>query len=369
MQVSDIQKEAPNKTKRLGRGLDSLFGDHGSSSLMETPSEKPKAQAQTPGQNRQESSAKIAPPSGAATATTTTAPGPNQGLGATAAPSMTIIATPAAAPQIPAESRVWKVGIDKLKPSPFQPRSHFEKEKLEELAQSIRNSGIIQPIVARKSGPNGYEIIAGERRWRAAQLAGLHEVPVVLKELGDRETLELAIIENIQREDLNPMEEAEAYQRLGHEFSLTQQQVAEKVGRERASVANAIRLLQLPYAIREMIAKKELSVGHAKVLLSVPDATTQNKLAQQVLKEGLTVRKLEKLLKNDETAETKSANPTVQESVTKRLVGGMAEELQKLLGTKVTIDYNEGKGRLAIHFYEDEQLTSVVDRIRAGCQK
>lgn len=324
--MSDINHDSHNKNKRLGRGLGSLLGGP---SMAESGLEKPTLRPNLS-------------PSGA------TAAGP-------------------AAAQVPVDSRIWKVGIDKLKPSPYQPRSHFEKEKLEELAQSIKSSGIIQPIVVRKSGPNGYEIIAGERRWRAAQLAGLHEVPVVVKELGDRETLELAIIENIQREDLNPIEEAEGYQRLASEFTLTQQQVAEKVGRDRATVANAIRLLQLPYEVREMISRKEISVGHAKVLLSVEGMGEQKRLAQAVLKDGITVRKLEKIVKKDETPQP-SRDP-IKEGVTHRLINGLSDELQKLLGTKVSIEYHEGKGKLAIQFYTDEQLTSVVDRIRVGCQK
>ncbi len=335
--MPDIINDSSNKKKALGRGIGSLLGGNSSSGLMGNSIEKP---AQRPAQ-----------------------PTPAAGASVASAPA------PAPQPQIPAEARIWKVGIDKLKPSPFQPRTQFEKEKLEELSESIKTSGIIQPIVVRKTGTAGFEIIAGERRWRAAQLAGLHEVPVILKDMGDRETLEMAIIENIQREDLNPMEEAEAYQRLAHEFELTQQQVAEKVGRERASVTNAIRLLQLPRDVRELIATKELSVGHAKVLLSLPESEEQSKWAQSVLKEGLTVRKLEKMLKKDQTEEPKSAADTAKESVTGRLIQGLSEELQKLLGTKVTIDYHEGKGRVAIQYYTDEQLTSVVDRIRVGCQK
>lgn len=348
--MPDIRNENNNKKKvsGLGRGLGSLLGENTNPGLnMDRP--------------------KPANPLGSPMASAL------QGLTVQPAGSSVKetpqVAPVQATPTVPPEARIWKVGVDKLRPSPFQPRNHFEKEKLEELSISIKNSGIIQPIVVRKSGPNGYEIIAGERRWRAAQLAGLHEVPVVLKELGDRETLELAIIENIQREDLNPMEEAEAYQRLGQEFQLTQQQVAEKVGRERATVANAIRLLQLPFAVREMIARKELSVGHAKILLSVDDGDLQKRLALQVQKEGLTVRKLEKLIKKDGTEEVKDEKSLHQEAVSQRLIGGLTEELQKLLGTKVSIDYSEGKGKLSIQFYTDDQLTSVIDRIRAGCQK
>jgi ParB family chromosome partitioning protein len=330
--MPDMHNDSSNKKKALGRGIGSLLGGSSNSSLMENSIEKPSQRPPLTGMS-----------------STPSAPGP--------------------APVLPPEARIWKMAIEKLKASPFQPRTTFEKAKLEELSNSIKNSGIIQPIVARKTASGGYEIIAGERRWRAAQLAGLTEVPVVLKEMGDRETLEMAIIENIQREDLNPMEEAEAYQRLAQEFELTQAQVAEKVGRERASVTNAIRLLQLPLEVRDLIATQELSVGHAKVLLSLPNAYDQKKWAQSVLKEALTVRKLEKLLKKDKTGEDKDESTNGGGSVRGRVVAGLSEELQKLLGTKVSIEYNEGKGRLAIHYYTDEQLTSVVERIRVGCQK
>jgi len=345
------QENQKNSNKRLGRGLGSLLGEAtGSNSSGSSVFNKAAGAVVGSGASSGSSSATMGSSSGSTIS----------GGAQAAAP---------AAPIIPPEARVWKIAIDKLRPSAFQPRNHFEKDKLEELAQSIKVSGIIQPIVARKNGSAGYEIIAGERRWRAAQLAGLHEVPVVLKELDDRATLEMAIIENVQREDLNPIEEAEAYQRLAEEFSLTQQQVSEKVGKERATVANAVRLLQLPYEVREMVARKELTAGHAKVLLGLDNAFDQKKWANQVLKENLTVRKLEKLLKKDETEIKNELSADDKSGVRKKLVDGLSEELQKLLGTKVAIDYHEGKGKISINFYTDDQLTSVIDRIREGCQK
>lgn len=330
--MPEITNEPTNKNKRLGRGLNSLFGENtANSSILES---KP-------------------------------------ATGAVASPRPTIEAkAPIQMPEAPApmatEGRVWNIAIDKLKPSPFQPRNTFEKPQLEELSQSIRSSGILQPIVARKVG-QGFEIVAGERRWRAAQLAGLHEVPVIIKDFNDRQTLELALIENIQRQDLNPMEEAEAYQRLGQEFQLTQQQIAEKVGKERATVANAIRLLQLPLEVRDLISGNQLSVGHAKVLLSMPDPLEQKKWANLIVKDAIPVRKLEKMLKKA-SSEDKNAL-TLEENVTGRLISGLSEELQKILGTKVSIDYADSKGKLSIHFYSDEQLTNLVERIREGCQK
>jgi ParB family chromosome partitioning protein len=260
------------------------------------------------------------------------------------------------------------VAVDKLRPSAYQPRGVFEKEKLQELAQSIKVSGILQPIVARKLPNGSFEIIAGERRWRAAQLAGLHDVPVILKTLGDRETLEMALVENIQREDLNPLEEADAYQRLAQEFNLTQQQVAEKVGKDRATVANSIRLLQLPETVREMLNRQEISVGHAKVLLSLTNAQDMSKWAKKAAGESLTVRKLEKAVQ-EVLAPQKKASPTLDTNVTERLISGLSDELQKLLGTKVNIDYQNSKGKISIHFYSDDELSQLIDRMREGCRK
>lgn len=360
--MPEISNETQNKNKRLGRGLNSLFGENMSSPILETP--KP-MQPKSPEQKTTQGPMPSVPRAPAHLAPKPVAAAPSTVVEMPPAPVAAAVATP-----IATENRIWNVAIDKLKPSPFQPRTQFEKPQLEELAQSIKSSGILQPIVARKSGASGFEIIAGERRWRAAQIAGLHEVPVILKEFNDRETLELALIENIQRQDLNPMEEAEAYQRLGDEFQLTQQQIAEKVGKERATVANAIRLLQLPLEVRDLISGNQLSVGHAKVLLSLSDPIEQKKWAQLVIKENIPVRKLEKLLKREGQDKKSAADgPGLGANVTERLINGLSEELQKILGTKVTIDYSGSKGKLAIHFYSDEQLTSLVERIREGCQK
>lgn len=325
--MSNLINDSSNKKKSLGRGLGSLLGDP---ATVGTQSVKAPTSVATT-MNRPE-----APP----------------------------------APAIPAEARVWQVSIDKLRPSVYQPRSHFEKSKLEELSQSIKGSGILQPIVARKLANGSFEIIAGERRWRAAQLAGLHEVPVILKTLGDRETLELALIENVQREDLNPMEEAEAYSRLAQEFNLTQQQVAEKVGKERATVANAIRLLQLPEEVRDMISTQQITTGHAKVLLALPQPKDQTKWAKKVRDENLTVRKLEKFVQEALVPEKKApATGSLDTNVTQRLITGLSEELQKLLSTKVTIDYSNSKGKISIHFYSDDELSQLIEKVKQGCQK
>lgn len=265
--------------------------------------------------------------------------------------------------KIDEDKRIWSIAVDKLVPGQYQPRKKFEKEQLNELAQSIKENGILQPIVVRKRQAGGFEIVAGERRWRAAQIAGLHEIPALIKTFTDQEALQLALIENIQREDLDPIDEAESYQRLMEEFNLSQQQVAEKVGKERSSVANALRLLVLPFEIKNMIADKMISVGHAKVILSVDGKPEQMRLAKAVQAKGLSVRALEQLLKSgghkDESSDAKIKELDMPEKLAQQL----ASQVQKALGTKTTISYKKGKGELTIHFYSDEQLNSIYERL------
>jgi ParB family transcriptional regulator, chromosome partitioning protein len=332
MQMSNFTNENINKKSRLGRGLGSLLGENSDSlNIAEMPmTTKPAHPAAHGGSN---------------ISTTNT--------------------TVATANPIPADARIWQIGIDKLFPGEFQPRTEFEKESLEELATSIRQNGILQPILARKLTTGKYEIIAGERRWRAAQLAGLHSVPALLKPLSNQEALEIAIIENIQREDLNPIDEADAYRRLATEFSLTQQQVADKVGKDRATVANSMRLLQLPEAIRTMVSRNEISAGHAKVLLSLDSAELQTEWAKKVLETKISVRELEREIASANSVAGSPKHKDSQELKTQNLVvQNLAEELQKTLGTKVAIDYRKGKGKIQIHFYSDEELTNLVHKLK-----
>lgn len=329
--MTEISNEPTNKNKKgLGRGLGSLLGGPAPS---------------TPQVGAAKAPAPVASPTSQA-------------------------APPVQAPVVDPESKIWKVAIDKLTPGEFQPRRHFEKEPLQELAQSIRENGILQPIVARRTVSGKLEIVAGERRWRASQLAGLHEVPVILRNFNDKEALELAIVENIQREDLNAIDEAEGYSRLITEFKLSQQQVAEKVGRDRATVANAVRLLSLPEDVKTMIASNTLSVGHAKVLLGLPDQKKQIEFAKKVLQDKIPVRKLEKMVQQVIKGVDVEEDMTVKfdSNVTQRLISGLSEELQKMLGTKVNIDYSNSKGKISIHFYSDDELTNLVERLKEGCQ-
>jgi ParB family chromosome partitioning protein len=264
------------------------------------------------------------------------------------------------------DSRVWNIAIDKLVPGIYQPRKNFDKESLNELANSIKENGIIQPITVRKRASGGFEILAGERRWRAAQTAGLHEVPAIIKTLTDREALQVALIENIQREDLDPIEEAESYERLIQEFSLSQSEAAEKVGKERSSVANALRLLTLPLEIREMLTQKLISVGHAKVILSLSDKARQINLAKKVAEAGMSVRALESEIKSALKTKTEvdAAVGALNVDLAGKLAAELADQLQKTLGTKVEINYKSGKGGVFIHFYSDDQLTQIYEKLK-----
>jgi ParB family chromosome partitioning protein len=335
----DNNADSQNKKRGLGRGLGSLLGG----STEQIPASQQANQAKSLVNNKTATASPLPPMKPVAVVSPASAPAP---------------ATP-----IANIDRIWKIAVDKLKPGHYQPRQEFSKPALQELSASIKANGILQPIVARKKGDR-FEIIAGERRWRAAQMAGLHEVPVILREYKDQEALELALVENIQREDLNPIEEAEAYQRLIQEFSLSQQQVADKVGKERATVANSVRLLALPPEVLRMISDKSVSVGHAKVLLSLPSALQQCTLAKQVFKEKLTVRKLEKLVQQELSPQEDIESGQVDENVMGRLITGISEELQKMLGTKVAIDYTRGKGKIAIQFYSDEEFSQMVERLK-----
>jgi ParB family chromosome partitioning protein len=266
------------------------------------------------------------------------------------------------------QNRVWNMEIEKVVANQQQPRKHFEKQKLEELAASIKEQGILSPIIVRKAGEN-YEIIAGERRWRAAQMAGLQRVPVIVKEAEEKKALEWALIENIQRADLNPMEEALAYKKLIDDYQISQQDVAQKVGKDRTTVTNSLRLLSLPPEVTELIRTQEISTGHAKVLLGLGDPKMQIDLAKSIRDQKMSVRAAEKmthLLKGKSASAAKTVNE--KEALRMRLIEQVKNDLQKALGSKVSIDYkNNGakaKGKISLHFYSDEQFNHLVDKIK-----
>ncbi len=248
--------------------------------------------------------------------------------------------------------------IEYLQRGKYQPRKDMNPEKLQELADSIRAQGIIQPIVVRKIAPEKYEIVAGERRWRAAQLAGLQQVPVVIKEIDDRTAMAIALIENIQREDLNPLEEAEALKRLLEEFKMTHQQVADAVGKSRTTVTNLLRLIDLHPEVKKLLIARQLEMGHARALLSL-DGAKQIILANKIVKEGLTVRAAERLVKDGQD-EPKIPKIRALDKDTFRL----QEDLTAKLGAKVIIDHKEnGTGKLIIAYSSLEELDGIIGQI------
>lgn len=265
---------------------------------------------------------------------------------------------------------VVTVPISAIIPNPRQPRTRMAPETLAELATSIREHGLIQPLIvtrARPTDPAPYQLIAGERRWRAAQLAGLQEVPVLIKEATPQQTLELALVENIQRADLNPLEEAHAYQALMTEFGLSQLAVADRVGKSRTAVANLVRLLRLPDRVKALLAEGALSEGHARALLALPEDELMVQAAEQVIARDLTVRQTEELVRRlcavaeavQEVAEESAAPDDPDASHTHRL----EEAFRTALGTKVTLTRGRRGGKLIIHFYSDEELHAIYEHI------
>lgn len=273
------------------------------------------------------------------------------------------IVQPAAAPAT-ADSgeRVQRVPLDKIRPSALQPRKQFSEESLRELADSIREQGIVQPLIVRPRG-DFFELIAGERRWRASQLLNLPEVPVIAREADDRTVLELALIENLQRENLNPIEEALGYSQLAGQFQMTQEEISSKVGKSRAVVANALRLLKLPNAIQDFIRQGQLSVGHAKVILGLADERIQKLAADQVIKDTLNVRQTEGLVaklqapvEKDPTTKLKApATPSGDPHVT-----DLESRLREMFATKVKLNYSQGKGSLEISFFSNDELERIL---------
>ncbi len=268
----------------------------------------------------------------------------------------------AAASNPPGPGAVRKVPLTQIHPSPLQPRKDFGPESLLELTESIREQGIVQPLIVRPSR-DGFELIAGERRWRAAQQAGLSEAPIVVREATDREVVELALIENLQRENLNPIEEAQGYAQLSAQFQLTQDDIARRVGKSRAVVANALRLLRLPEPVRELVRHGQLSVGHAKVLLGLPDSARLEKLAHRIVAEALNVRQTEHWVAkiNQPAAATPAAPVTGKSATADPHVADLENRLRERLGTQVHLKYRAGKGTLDIRFFSDDELNRILE--------
>jgi len=264
----------------------------------------------------------------------------------------------------PARQGVLEIDVDRLSPNDHQPRLQMDDSKLEELAASIKANGVIQPILVRRSGDR-YQIIAGERRWRAAQRAGLRTVPVVVRDVsaGDKQVLELALIENLQREGLNPVDEALAYQRLATEFSLTQDQIAAAVGKDRSSVANFMRLLKLPDEVRGDLASGALSTGHARALLALSDPAAQRQGAREVISRGLSVRETEALVKRIAASPAGPTAPTPAEPSKDVHTRAAGDRMRFALGSKVRIIRRGKGGRIEIDFGSEDELNRLFEVI------
>ncbi len=309
---------AKKKATGLGRGLDALFGDVEVVSRAEPRSSGKKA--------------------------------PKAGRKAEASE----------APEAKEDNGLRYVDINDIKPNAGQPRKHFDEDKLEELAESIDRHGMIQPVVLR-SADHGYEIVAGERRWRAARMVGLKEIPCIIRELTDEENMLLAIIENMQREDLNPIEEAEGLKSMMDTYGLTQEQISRGVGKSRPYISNSLRLLKLPEKVRYLTSNGSLSVGHARALAAIKDEALQLNLAERAVKEGLSVRQIERLAQETRDRETRRKKRPTKSADEKRVEA----ELREALGTKVVLQRKGAKGRIEIEFYNGDEMERLIDLLRS----
>ncbi|WNG21705.1 ParB/RepB/Spo0J family partition protein [Cystobacter fuscus] len=274
-----------------------------------------------------------------------------------------VVAAPPEPPP-PPKNGLIKLPIEAIQRDTLQPRRQFDEEKLRELTESIKAQGVLQPVLVRKDGAGGYKLIAGERRWRASQAAGLHEIPAIVREVTEVEAFELALVENLQRSDLNPMEEAEGYHRLVEEFGLTQDQVAQRVGKERPTVANALRLLGLPDDVKGLVAAGQLSAGHARALLGVPRLPEMKELAAQVAAKKLSVRDTEKLVQQAKGAKGKESAPATPKKQSPQ-VKSLVEEMQRRLGTKVRlVEKGSGKGTLEVDYFSYDDLDRILKVLR-----
>src|SRR2546423_5499463 len=264
-----------------------------------------------------------------------------------------------------ANEEMIEVDIDLIEPNSFQPRTNFNEERLEELAQSIRSNGIIQPLLVRRIENEKYQVVAGERRWRAAQRAGLQKVPCVVREIPEDKMLELALIENIQRQELNAIEEAHAYKRLIESLGLTQEMIAQRVGRDRTFITNYLRLLRLPEDIQQLVESEKLSMGHARALLGVDDPDIQRNLANKIIEKGFSVRETERTIKNiisGAKSEPTSVSVNFQEDAN---IKSAEVKLQRRLSSKVQVVVNQstGGGKIEIKFYDQTDLNRIYEII------
>lgn len=269
---------------------------------------------------------------------------------------------PGVRPDPAAGEQVEQIPVERIRPNPYQPRRQFDPDALAELVESVRQHGIVQPLLVRPEG-DGYRLVAGERRWRAAQAAGLATVPAVVREFSDVEMMEIALVENLQREDLNPIEEAQGYRTLSEELGLTQEQISQRVGKSRSHIANLMRLLSLPDDLRRLVAEGKLSTGHAKVLLGVGSAAEMRRLAAQVLAEGLTVRQLEDRIAQRPARSRRSRRVTGPPAPE---VEDLVNRLQRALNTRVAIRGRGARGQIVIEYYSWDDLERILARLEAS---
>jgi ParB family chromosome partitioning protein len=256
------------------------------------------------------------------------------------------------------EERYAELDTDKIKPNPLQPRLKFKQESIDELANSIKESGILQPVIVSPEGEH-YQIIVGERRWRAAQRIGLKKIPALIRSMQKVQQLETSLTENLQREDLNPLEVALAYQKMAQELNYTQQEIADKVGKDRASVANYLRLLKLPKEIQENLAEDKISMGHARALISLEDPKLQVSLSRQIIKKQLSVRDVENLIQRLIQPSKKRKSAPLDPDL-----AALQEEFTKLLGTKIIISGNQNRGVIKIHYFSLDELNRIYGKIK-----
>ncbi|MBE5039209.1 ParB/RepB/Spo0J family partition protein [Ructibacterium gallinarum] len=260
--------------------------------------------------------------------------------------------------------QVVTLKIIDIEPNKGQPRKHFDPDKLEALSESIREHGVVQPILVTPTNSGTYRIVAGERRWRAAKMAGLKEMPCIIREFEEQKVMELALVENLQREDLNPIEEAEGYQKLMDTFQLTQEEIGQRVGKSRSAVANALRLNNLSQPVKEMVIDGRLSQGHARTLLPVEDPQLQQTLAERILKEGLNVRQVEALVAS--LGKEKPVKPKkVENPLMRKYYEDVENSLSSRLGTKVKIQEGNKKGKIEIEYYSKEDLERILFELRS----
>lgn len=251
--------------------------------------------------------------------------------------------------------------INAIKPNSRQPRKNFQEDKIEELARSIETYGMIQPIMVRSSG-EGYEIVAGERRWRAARRASLKQIPCIIRELSEEQNMLVALIENMQREDLNPMEEAEAFNQMITNFGLTQEEVSKSVGKSRPYITNALRLLKLPAAIKEMVIQGDLTSGHARAIAGIKEEKKQLNLGNRAVKEGLSVRETEALANNENDGAASKPSKAKPRAKNREIIN-LEEELKTALGTKVAINHGTRRGKIEIEYYSREELERLLEML------